>query len=438
MAAARLYQRKWILIRLPIALLAAAAMAFAWTAWLPMPPDELTLSAGRADGAYYAWAKKYEARFAEEGVKLRVLESEGAGQNLARLRGLQQPVADLAFMQGGLGSPGTDRDAPVRVRTIARVDIEPLWIFARSPNIDALQQLQGLRVSLGPASSGTRKVALAMLEQVRLSPKDFTDSELGGMAAAEALQQGTIDAAVMILAPQSPVIAKLLRSPGVHLVHLKRTAALTDRLPYLQTRLLPQGALDTQGRLPARDLTVLTTSASLVARADLHPALQRLAAQAAQEIHSGGGVFHRPGDFPSLKRIEFPASPEARQVLVHGLPWLEENLPFRWAQVALRVLLICVPVAWLAWWLGRLVPAYLRWLMESRVMRWYGELKYIEHDLAREGVSGLDLSKYLERLNSIEKRMAAFVTPPYLMARWFMLRQHIDFVRAGLHRKRGR
>jgi hypothetical protein len=106
--------------------------------------------------------------------------------------------------------------------------------------------------------------------------------------------------------------------------------------------------------------------------------------------------------------------------------------------VVLRLLVICLPVALVALWLARIVPAYLRWLLESRVTRWYGELMYIEHDLSRESLTGLDLSKYLDRLNSIERRMEAFVTPTYLMPRWFMLRKHIDFVRMGLFRRRGR
>ena len=108
------------------------------------------------------------------------------------------------------------------------------------------------------------------------------------------------------------------------------------------------------------------------------------------------------------------------------------------AQLLLRLLVICLPVALAAWWLARLVPAYLRWLVESRVARWYGELMYIEHELSAQEVSGLDLSRHLERLNSIERRMADFVTPAYLMPRWFTLRQHIDFVRMSLYRMRGR
>jgi hypothetical protein len=72
------------------------------------------------------------------------------------------------------------------------------------------------------------------------------------------------------------------------------------------------------------------------------------------------------------------------------------------------------------------------------VARWYGELKYIEFDLSREGISGMDLAKALDRLNSIERRMAAFATPSYLMPRWFTLRHHIDFVRLRLQGLRGR
>jgi hypothetical protein len=230
----------------------------------------------------------------------------------------------------------------------------------------------------------------------------------------------------------------MLQTPGIRLVQIRRSAALTERLPFLQPRLLPQGALDSAGRLPAQDSALLVTTASLLARADLHPALQRLATQVAKEVHSGAGLVHHAGEFPSLKRIEFPASEQARRTLLHGLPWLERTLPFWWAQVVLRILVIVLPIALAAYILSSLVPAYVRWLVESRVIRWYGELKYIEDDLSRDTLTGLDVSRHAERLDSIEERMANFVTPAYLMPRWFTLRQHVDFVRASLARHRGR
>lgn len=438
MAAARIYQRKGILIRLPVAVVAIVAIALLWHFVLPMPPTEVSLGSGRPDGVYHLHALRYAEEFARHGVTLDVHASQGSDENLARLRGRAQPPVDLAFVQGGSVLVGADVPGGDRVETIARVDIEPLWIFSRLAGLDALQQLQGLRVSLGPQGSGGRRVALQLLEQVRLQPKDWVDSDKAGMDAARALQQGQLDVMVLVAAPQSPVVQALAQAPGVYLVQLRRSSALTERLPYLQPRLLPQGALDPAGRAPARDAALLTTMSSLLARADLHPALHRLAAQVAIDVHGGAGVFHTAGTFPTLKRIEFPASDEARQVLLHGRPWLERHLPFWWSQVALRLLVIVLPVLLLAVWVARILPAYLRWVLESRVARWYGELKYIEHDIARDTVTELDLNKYHRRLDAIEQRMAAFVTPPDLMPRWYTLRQHVDFVRAGLVRRRGR
>jgi TRAP transporter TAXI family solute receptor len=435
--AARIYQRKWLLVKLPLACLALAAMSWLWLAWLPLPPSEITLSSGLPEGVYHAYAQRYAQGFERHGVTLRVVPSDGAGMNLQRLRGSAAPRADLAFVQGGMGANAAERAAPVRVETLARVDTEPLWIFARGP-IESLEQLQGLRVSLGPDGSGTRKLATLLLEQVRMSPKDLVDSQDSGPAAARALAQGSLDALIMVSGAQSSVVKTLLQTPGVNLVQLRRSAALTERMPYLQLRLLPQGALDAAARLPARDAALLVTTSALVARADLHPALQRLATEVARDVHGAAGPFHRSGEFPNLRRIEFPASEEARHTLVHGRPWLEQQLPFWVAQVAMRLLVICLPVALAAYWLARAIPAYLRWLVESRVARWYGELKFIEHELSRETMTGLDVSKYLQRLGSIERRMAAFAAPGYLMPRWFTLRQHVGFVRSRLLRMRGR
>lgn len=439
-AAVHLYQRKGILIRAPIVVLALVLMAVIWSHWMPMPPSEITLSAGRSDGIYFAHAQRYAQEFARRGVTVRVLESEGAQQNLDRLLGrdpaVQEPV-HLAFMQGGVGYPPGETGGTA-VRTIANVDIEPVWVFSRAPGMDSMLQLQGQRVSLGPRGSGTRRVALHLLEQVRMKPTDVVDSDIAGMAMVQALREGSLDAAVMVSSPQSPVIHALLKTPGVWLVQLRRSAAILDRLPYLQARLLAQGALDDTSRVPATDIGMLTTLASLVVRGDLDPALQRMAAEVAREVHAGAGKFHRSGEFPALRRADFPVSPQAREVLTHGLPWLERSLPFWWAQVLTRVLLVCLPVALLAWWAARLIPAYLRWVLESRVIRWYGELKYIEHDLQRDAISGIDLSRHVSRLADIDRRVVAMRAPADLRERWFTLRQHIDFVRMGLYRRRGR
>ena len=434
---AGLYQRKWLFIRLPIVGLALLAVSWLWLFIYPIPESKITITTGGADGAYFRHAQRYAELLAGYGVILEIQTSAGSQQNLERLRRESEPV-DLALMQGGFGYLGAslERRDKSRVETLANVDIEAVWIFTRNREIESLPQLQGLRVAVGPEGSGARKVALQLLEQARISPKEITLSALTGVQAASAVRQGSLDAALMVTTADSPALNNMLSVPGIHLASLRKSPAITERNPYLESRLLGQGSLDTN--MPPRDITLLTTSASLVARDTLHPSLKRLALMAAIETHVAGGLFHQAGEFPSLRRIDFPISSQSRTTLSNGLPWIESKLPFWWAQFAERVLLIALPVALLAYWLMRLIPAYLRWTLESRVNRWYGELKFIENDLSQQALSGLDLTRFLSRLNDIDKALLAFACPKDLVTRCYMLHQHIDFVRQRLYRMRGR
>ena len=434
---ARLYQHKWLLIRLPVLGLAMFAASWLWLFVYPMPSSTISLTTASQEGAYFRHAQRYVELFAAHGITLKVQTSAGSQQNLERLRQKEQP-SDLAFMQGGFGYLGAslDRRDRSRVETLANVDVEAVWLFTRNRDMDALQQLQGLRVAVGPEGSGTRKVALKLLEQARINTSDMALSPLRDSAAVHAMRQGQMDVVFMVATADSMAVQSMLSLPGIQLVSLRKSAAITERNPYLELQLLAQGSLDTH--IPPRDITLLTTSASLVAREALHPALKRLAVAVAMEAHNGGGLFHKAGDFPSLRRIDFPTAPQARQTMAHGLPWLESVMPFWWAQVTARVLLIVLPMLLLANWLMHLIPSYLRWTLKSRVNRWYGELKFIENDLSQEVLSGLDLTRFLQQLNAIDNSLIAFACPKDLMARCYMLHQHIEFVRQRLYRMRGR
>ena len=434
---AGLYQRKWLLIRLPVIGLAVLAAGWLWLFVYPIPKSKITITTGGADGAYYRHAQRYAELLAADGITLEIQTSAGSQQNLERLRQASEP-ADLAFIQGGFGylSASLERRDRSRIETLANVDVEAVWLFTRNREIDSLQQLQGLRVAVGPDGSGTRKIALKLLEQARISPKDMTQSELTGAQAAAAMRQGSLDAVFMVTTADSLALQNLLSVLGIHLASLRKSAAMTERNPYLESTLLAQGTLD--ARMPPRDITLLTTSTSLVARDTLHPALQRLALKAAIETHVAGGLFHRAGEFPSLRRIDFPTSPQARTTLARGMPWLEDVLPFWWAQFAERFLLIVLPLALLAYWLMCLVPSYLRWTLESRLNRWYGELKFIENDLSQQALSGLDVTRFLQRLDDIDKAQLSFRCPKDLISHCYMLHQHVEFVRQRLYRMRGR
>ena len=100
-------------------------------------------------------------------------------------------------------------------------------------------------------------------------------------------------------------------------------------------------------------------------------------------------------------------------------------------------MLLVLPVVLLAVWLMQRIPAYMRWALQSRVKRWYGEIKFMENDLSQQDVMGMDLTRFLSRLNSIDMAVPVFRCPKDLMARCYTLHQHIELVRQRLCRMRG-
>lgn len=421
--------------------IALAIAAFVCLAWFVFPPapNKITITSGAAEGMYHQHAKRYADYFISHGMEAEVLTSAGSAQNLERLRDTLHP-AQVGFVQGGFGQIDRAKAGANRtgIQILANVDIEPVWVFSRVANLDSLQQLQGLRVSIGAPGSGSRVMALQLLEQVRLEPKDLVLSEASGMAAAKALQDGSLDVAMFVAAAKAPIVKTMLGIPGVHLVQLKHSTAITERLPYLGPRLIAQGMLDSATSQPAKDMMLLTTMASVVVSENLHPALKRLTTAAAMEIHSQATVLSRAGEFPTLKQADFPGAPEARHTLLHGLPWIEQKLSLPMAQWFWRLLFLAIPLALWAWLICNVVPAYMRWKLESRINRWYGELKFIEYDLEQTKPSGLDLMHFNTQLKNIDTAVNKFEAPQDFMQRLYMLRQHINFVRQKLSVQHGR
>jgi uncharacterized protein len=434
-----MYRLRAVIIYTPTLLV--ALVLFFWLSFklFPSLPESVTITSGPKDGMYYQHAQNYAQAFRRFGLTVDVLESAGSAQNIERMRDTTNP-AQIGFVQGGFGQQERALAAENRtnIQAIANIDIEPVWIFSRLKSIDSLQQLEGLRISIGQAGSGSRLIATKLLEQVRLEPKDLLISESTGLQALQGLKNASIDVAIFVASPEAPLVKTMLSTPSVHLVALKRSAALIERIPYLEPRLLAQGSLKPDFRQPEQDTVMLTTVASVVVSQNLHPAIKRLTAAVARDVHREAGLFHKAREFPSLRRIDFPTVPAARSTLLHGLSWVEEHLSLAATQWLWRLLLIGLPLALVCLAICSFVPALLRWTLESYVNRWYGELKFIENDLETDKVSGLDFAKHNVQLRSIELALRNFYAPQEFMKRVFMLQKHVDFVRQKLVMQRGR
>ena len=112
------------------------------------PPDTLTITSGPKGSIFEANAEKYAQILARNGVKLKILPSEGSLENLKRL--LDPSVrADIGLVQGGVAN-GLNIDKLV---SLGSISYEPLLIFYRSDSsVDLLFQMSDKRLAIGPVA----------------------------------------------------------------------------------------------------------------------------------------------------------------------------------------------------------------------------------------------------------------------------------------------
>jgi TRAP-type uncharacterized transport system substrate-binding protein len=404
---------------------AALVLLFAWLFTVlvrPAPPRTVVMSSGPVDGAYHAFALRYRKHLARYGVDLVVRESSGSVENLERLKTRRDGV-QVALVQGGLA---TAAQAP-GIMTLGSLFYEPVWLFVRGDSITAAAQLKGKRIAVGGEGSGVRALALRLLQANGIDEKAARLDPAGGLEAAGKLESGAVDAAVFVSAPEAPAIERLLRAKSVRLAGAARADAYTRLLPFLDKIVLPAGALDLQGDIPPKDLTLLTATANLLAVDDLHPVIVDLLLEAAREVHGGSSVLNRPGDFPALRDREFPASADAERIYRGQYSFLRQYVPFwlavwlqRFAFFALPVLAIGIPLL-------RYIPAAYKWGVRRRIYRWYGELKFLELALRRENLG--DAAQYRKQLEEIEDRVNGLRVPLAYSGEYYTLRVHIGLVR---------
>ncbi len=233
-------------------------------------------------------------------------------------------------------------------------------------------------------------------------------------------------------APQAAAVAQLLDNPGMRLAALDHAGGLASRFPFLQPVLLRRGAIDPARDIPARDIALLSTTAHLVVQDSLHPALGYLLLEAARQAHAAPGLFNRAGEFPSPLATDFALADEAERYFKNGRPFLQRYLPFWMANFVQRLVLMLLPLLAILIPLFKFLPALLQWKEKNRLFHRYGELKFLENDLATRGLSPEEKAVARTRLDAIEAEVSKARFPLDFADRIYTLRQHVDYVRRRL------
>ena len=327
----------------------------------PAPPDTVRMAAGQPGGAYDKAANAFADYLEKERIKLEIVETSGAVENLELL---SRGEVDVAIVQGGIygGAEGV-------VEGMASLFEEPLWMFHHNDfELSRFTNFGEMRISIGPDGSGTQALVRKLIGDSiieRERPEIFT---MDGSEAADALIAGEIDVALFVSSPKGRDVDRLLRSPNVVASSFDRASALARRYVFLYEVDLPEGTIDLKANIPETDLSMVSSTANLVAHKDLHPAVTSLLLAAAKQNFGDGSYFSQSGKFPTPDYLEFPLSEAAENYYKHGPPFLQRYLPFWAASLIDRVKIMLLPLVFLLLPMFKVMPLLYQWRMRARVI----------------------------------------------------------------------
>src|SRR6516164_6375841 len=306
-----------------------------------MPPHQLVMATGPEGGAYYEVGQRYREVLARAGVDVKLVPTAGSVETLDRLRDPRSGV-NVGLMQGGIAGAGSKSG----LESLGTLFYEPLWWFRRRE----------------------------------------------------------IDVAFMMTAWDSPVVRQLLSDDRIGLSSFPRADAFVALYPYLNKVVVPRGVADLAKDQPPSDVVLVATKASLIVREDLHSAIQYLLLNAAVELHSGASIFNRANEFPAAEAIDIPLSSEALRFYKSGSPFLHEYFPFWVAALIGKLIILLIPILGVLYPMMRSLPRLYDWMMRSKVLRMYGELRLLEDETESARRSGSDTRDMIARLDRLEQQ----------------------------------
>lgn len=424
----RINRRLVVILAIIVVAVTALGIWLTFSVLRPTPPRSVSMAIGPQGSFEAELGKRYRELFARDGIDLRLVPSTGAVEDVARLRDPKSGVS-IAIIPGGI----TNREESPRLVSLGTLFYEPLWLFSHNQRLETREQLPNLRISIGPEGSASHKLALEVA-RVGVFDQKSTLLSLTPQESSAKLLNGDIDEAVLMGAWETPALRQLLVAKDIDLVPIRRADAFVDLYPFLNKLVLPAGVADLAENRPPTDVPLVAPKASLVVRDDLHPAIQYLLLEAASQIHSQPGVFHKEGQFPAPESIDLPLSTHARQFYKTGPPFLQRNLPFWLAVLAQQLLVLLVPVVGVLYPLLRFSPQIFMSIQSRRIYKLYSELRLLERQLA-SAESTKDNKDFTERLDPLEDRASRLRVPASLTPQLYNLRFHIRLVREEAERR---
>ena len=391
------------------------------------PPHRLVIATDGPNSFFTRTARSYGERLAAQGVALEIVTTNGAIENIARINAPGSTV-DIAFVNGGL----TDAKRSPHLESLGSVAYDPLWVIYRAAlgDLDGLPKLRGRIIRVGRAGSGTESIARTVLAAsgVDASNSTLVTNEDDSEAVTRSILAGTLDAALLQGPPEDPKVKALFTMDGLAVMNLADAEGLSRNLSFLHAIVIPRSTIDLAHQKPDRDLSIVASTITLVARDDVHPALIYLLMSIVDEVHEPPSLIHKENEFPSDKDTDLPLSPQAESYYRNGKPFLQRYLPFGLASLVERLIKVAVPIGLVVFPFLQAMPKLYQWRVKRKLARVYRQVLAVERAVHAPGAART-LQQYDAKISAIEKRLRSEKIPLMYSNDLYALREHIDLAR---------
>ena len=200
-------------------------------------PQNIRFVTGGESGTYFAFGSVIAQHATNEaGLKVVAIASGGSQANIQEI---QDGNAEIGFCQSDVMAyayTGTNlfEEKVDCITTVAALYTEQVQIVTLDPSIKTVADLKGKSVSIGAAGSGVYFNALDILGVYGLTEKDIKPTYQSFGDSADALKNGTIDAAFIVAGAPTTAVTDLSTTKKVCLVSLddEHIKTLIEKSPF--------------------------------------------------------------------------------------------------------------------------------------------------------------------------------------------------------------
>jgi TRAP transporter TAXI family solute receptor len=377
---------------------------------VPAPPKKIVIATGGQTGQYFRLGNEYKAALEKNGIQVEVLVTKGSIENLELLNDPQKKV-DLAFVQSGTAS---SNEYP-QLQSLAGVFYEPLWVIYRTQSFkdarvppDKVEDLIKKRISVGVPGSGTRKLVERVFELDELKTQGSTIVELNTDQSLEKLKSGDLDAMFISVNNRAQIMQKVFADPSLKIMSFSKAYGYPPRIKGLNVLTVKRATLDVLNDSPSQDILLLTSTAELVSRKDLHPAITSLMIDLSLDMLSKPDILSKEKDFPSPNNLSFDSNDDAQKTMRDGPGFLNRYLPFWVAVWVDRLIRVAIPLLAILIPLFNFLPSILEYRIKFKFASIYKDLRMLENQITEGDFDEQKIDSQLKDL--LERSMSLKVS----------------------------